>query len=245
MQLENQFRVSVPPDVAWRWLRDVERLAPCLPGAQLQEIAGDEYRGVVKVKVGPIVAHYQGTARFESIDEASRVLVLAAQARELKGQGSAKGTARVTLSESGSGTEVRVETHVDLTGKVAQFGRGVIADVSAKLIAQFVEALEAKLAAEGAAVPAAPAVAEREASKPPDGEVASGVSAEPSSPEVASEIAASARADETNLPPARRIHAREAEPIDLVSLGADTALGRGAVLVAVAVAAIVVLWVLW
>ncbi len=247
MQLENQFRVSVPPDVAWRWFRDVEKLAPCLPGAQLQEIAGDEYRGVVKVKVGPIVAQYQGTARFESVDEASRVLVLAAQAREVKGQGNAKGTARVTLAAAGGGTEVRVETQVDLTGKVAQFGRGVITDVSAKLIAQFVEALEAKLATEASAPPAAPAEAAAEVSSQPRGDAERSFASGANRPAATEEVAAPAQAEPeaASQPPPRLIRAPEAEPIDLVDLGGGAFLQRHGVTLAVAVAAIVILWVLW
>ncbi len=215
MQLDNQFRVSVPPDVAWRWLRDVERIAPCLPGAELREIAGDEYRGVVKVKVGPIVAQYQGSARFERLDEGERVIVLAAQAREVKGQGNAKGSAKVTLAAVEGGTEVRVETVVDLTGKVAQFGRGVIADVAGKLITQFVEALEAKLAAEAVEAPAAAA--------PP-----AELPAEPPPPE-----------------PVRRVDAPAAAPIDLVALGGGSFVERHGVPLAVAIAALVLLWVLW
>lgn len=223
MQLDNQFRVSVPPEVAWRWLRDVERIAPCLPGAELREIAGDEYRGVVKVKVGPIVAQYQGSARFERLDEGERVMVLAAQAREVKGQGNAKGTAKVTLAAVEGGTEVRVETVVDLTGKVAQFGRGVIADVAGKLISQFVAALEAKLAAEGAEAPAA--AAPTAAAEPP-----AQPAAEPPPP------AAEA---------VRQIDAPAAAPIDLVALGGGSFVERNGVPLAVAIAAALLLWVLW
>lgn len=217
MQLDNQFRVSVPPEVAWRWLRDVERIAPCLPGAELREIAGDEYRGVVKVKVGPIVAQYQGSARFERLDEGERVMVLAAQAREVKGQGNAKGTAKVTLAAVEGGTEVRVETVVELTGKVAQFGRGVIADVAGKLITQFVAALEAKLAAEATEAPAA-------ATPPPAIEP-------PAEPPPAER--------------ARQIDAPPAAPIDLVALGGGSFVERHGVPLAVAIAAALLVWVLW
>lgn len=229
MQLDNQFRVSVPPEVAWRWLRDVERIAPCLPGAELREIAGDEYRGVVKVKVGPIVAQYQGSARFERLDEDQRVLVLAAQAREVKGQGNAKGTATVTLTAVEGGTEVRVETAVDLTGKVAQFGRGVIADVAGKLIAQFVEALEAKLAAETGAATA-------EAAQPTPDQPAAATPAAATPAEPATTAAAQ---------PVRRVDAPAAAPIDLVALGGGSFLDRHGVPLAVAIAALVILWVLW
>lgn len=223
MQLDNRFRVSVPPEVAWRWLRDVERIAPCLPGAELREIAGDEYRGVVKVKVGPIVAQYQGSARFERLDEGERVMVLAAQAREVKGQGNAKGTATVTLTPVEGGTEVRVETALDLTGKVAQFGRGVIGDVAAKLIAQFVEALEAKLAAEAVASTPAP-----EPTAQPAGREPSSPPSPPAPPE-----------------PVRRVDTPAAQPIDLMALGGGSFFERHGVTIAVAIAAVVLSWVLW
>jgi carbon monoxide dehydrogenase subunit G len=143
MKIEDQFRVDVPIDEAWRVLLDVERIAPCMPGAQLQEIEGDEYRGVVKVKVGPITAQYKGAARIVEADEAARRIVLKGEGRDTRGQGNASATVTVTLAEDGTGTTVGVDTDLNITGKVAQFGRGVMADVSAKLLAQFVASLEA------------------------------------------------------------------------------------------------------
>lgn len=142
MEIENSFRVDVPVDEAWRVLLDLERIAPCMPGAQLQEVEGDEYRGVVKVKVGPITAQYKGTARLESVDEATHTAVLAATGRDTRGQGNASAAIKLMLVPDGAGTRVDVETDLAITGKVAQFGRGVIGDVSNKLLAQFVENLE-------------------------------------------------------------------------------------------------------
>src|SRR4051794_12689132 len=121
---------------------DIERIAPCLPGAQLQEVAGEEYRGVVKVKVGPITAQYKGAAHFESRDDATHVAVLKGSGRDTRGQGNASATITMRLVPDGAGTAVSVETDLAITGKVAQFGRGVMADVSAKLLAQFVANLE-------------------------------------------------------------------------------------------------------
>jgi carbon monoxide dehydrogenase subunit G len=151
MELTHEFEVAVPVAEAWAVLTDVERIAPCLPGAELKEVEGDEYRGVVKVKVGPISASYRGAAHFEELDEATHRAVLKAEGRETRGQGNASATITATLSESGSGTKVQVATDLSITGKVAQFGRGVLADVSGKLLDQFVQNLETMVLAPNAA----------------------------------------------------------------------------------------------
>jgi len=142
VDLTNEFRVSVPVADAWAVLTDVERIAPCLPGAQLQEIEGDEYRGIVKVKVGPITAQYKGKATFQSKDDDAHVAVLKAEGRDTRGQGNASALITATLTPDGDGTAVKVATDLTITGKVAQFGRGVLVDVSGKLLTQFVECLE-------------------------------------------------------------------------------------------------------
>ena len=128
-----------------------------MPGAQLQEIEGDEYRGIVKVKVGPITAQYKGAARFLERDEAAHKAVLRAEGRDTRGQGNANATITATLTPDGDGTAVTVVTDLTVTGRVAQFGRGVMADVSTKLLGQFVDCLEGKLLADGrpASAPAA------------------------------------------------------------------------------------------
>jgi carbon monoxide dehydrogenase subunit G len=148
VELTNDFRVSVPVEQAWAVLTDVERIAPCLPGAQLQEVEGEEYRGVVKVKVGPITASYKGKATFESKDDAAHRAVLRAEGRDTRGAGNANATITATLTADGDGTAVSVVTDLTVTGKVAQFGRGVLADVSAKLLTQFVECLETTVLAD-------------------------------------------------------------------------------------------------
>jgi carbon monoxide dehydrogenase subunit G len=141
MQITDEFRVEVPVDQAWNVLRDVERIAPCMPGAQLQEVEGDEYRGVVKVKVGPITAQYKGVARIVEEDEAAHKMVIRAEGRDTRGQGNASATVTATLAADGTGTLVGIDTDLQVTGKVAQFGRGVMADVSSKLLGQFVTCL--------------------------------------------------------------------------------------------------------
>ena len=154
MELTNEFEVAVPIQVAWAVLTDAERIAPCLPGAELEEVEGDEYRGVVKVKVGPITASYQGTARFTELDESGHRAVLRAEGRETRGQGNATAEITASMMPSGSGTKVSVLTDLSITGKVAQFGRGVLADVSTKLLDQFVTNLEASvLGPDAVAVP--------------------------------------------------------------------------------------------
>ncbi|MHB1987710.1 MAG: SRPBCC family protein [Acidimicrobiales bacterium] len=150
MELTNEFEVPVTLDDAWEVLTDVERIAPCLPGAELKEVEGDEYRGIVKVKVGPITASYKGSARFIELDKAAHRAVLKAEGRETRGQGNASATITATLDDSGgSGTKVSVVTDLNITGKVAQFGRGVLADVSGKLLEQFVSNLEASVLSPG------------------------------------------------------------------------------------------------
>jgi carbon monoxide dehydrogenase subunit G len=162
MEIADSFRVSTPIDDTWKVLLDIEGIAPCLPGAQLQEVEGDEYRGVVKVKVGPITAQYKGTATLAEVDEAARRIVIDASGRDTRGQGNAKATIVVTMADDGGGTRVDVVTDLSITGKVAQFGRGVLVDVSSKLMGQFVENLERDVIATqsdavdgGAAEPAA------------------------------------------------------------------------------------------
>lgn len=149
MELKNDFVVSTGVEEAWRVLTDVERIAPCLPGAELREIEGDEYRGVVKVKVGPITAEYRGAAHFVELDAAGHRAVLRAEGREARGQGNAAATITAVLEPAGTGTKVSVSTDLSITGKVAQFGRGVLADVSSKLLGQFVENLEATVIEHG------------------------------------------------------------------------------------------------
>jgi carbon monoxide dehydrogenase subunit G len=223
MELTNDFRVDVPVPEAWKVLTDVERIAPFMPGAQLQEVEGDEYRGVVKVKVGPITAQYKGTATFVETDEAAGRVVLRASGRDTRGQGNASATITAVMVPDGDGTKVSVVTDLTITGKVAQFGRGVLADISAKLIGQFVESLEADLAGGG---PGADAE-ERPATPGPEAAV-SGSPAETSGgpDETSSGPAESAEAREgaqegaadgaTTTSGVRRIDAPEAEPVDLL-----------------------------
>lgn len=151
MELNNSFEVARPIDEAWAVLTDVERIAPCLPGAQLEEIKGDEYLGVVKVKVGPITAQYKGAASFVERDDVNHKAVLKADGRDTRGAGNASALITADLEAlSATTTKVDVNTDLTVTGKVAQFGRGVMADVSAKLMGQFADNLGEMLEQEGA-----------------------------------------------------------------------------------------------
>lgn len=146
MEITNSFRVAVPSHAAWRLLTDIERIAPCLPGAQLEEKIGDEYRGSVKVKLGPVTMQYKGTARFVEQDDEAMRGVLVAQARESRGQGTVNATIKASLRPDGDGTWVDVVTDMAITGKAAQFGRGMISEVSERLLGQFAQQLETMIA---------------------------------------------------------------------------------------------------
>jgi len=156
MKLENRFTVPVPVDEAWKVLLDVERIAPCMPGATLTSFQGDHFEGTVKVKVGPINLTYGGKAAFVSKDEATHVAVIDGSGKETRGTGTAKALITCRLIDKGDSTEIEVDTDLNVTGKPAQFGRGVLADVSAKLVDQFAACLSEEIRAgtPAAAVPA-------------------------------------------------------------------------------------------
>ncbi len=141
MELVNEFSVEAPIERVWSFFTNVELIAPCLPGAQLQEIEGEEYRGIVKVKVGPISAQYKGAATFIEKDESNYRIVLRGEGRDTRGAGNASADIEAQLVSNGDQTDVTVSTELKITGKAAQFGRGVMADISKKLMAQFADNL--------------------------------------------------------------------------------------------------------
>ncbi|MCV7067099.1 SRPBCC family protein [Mycolicibacterium farcinogenes] len=147
MELNNEFRVAVPAAKTWEVLTDVERVAPCLPGATLLSVDGDDFTGAVKVKVGPITVSYKGDATFQEKDTAAQRVVLKANGKETRGNGTASAvvTAQLKEDDSAESTTVVVTTDLAISGKAAQFGRGVLADVAGSLIDQFARALEAEL----------------------------------------------------------------------------------------------------
>ncbi|WP_369393959.1 SRPBCC family protein [Streptomyces sp. CG1] len=146
MELHHEFTVPVPVDDAWHALLDVERIAPCLPGAVVEDYDGTTVTGSVKVKVGPVTVAYRGTAVFGEQDAAAHRMVLVASGRETRGQGTARATVTGTLSECDGGTAVSVRTDLTVTGRPAQFGRGVLAEVGDRLVGQFADCLAERLA---------------------------------------------------------------------------------------------------
>lgn len=146
MQLEHWFTVPAPIEEAWAVLRDVERIAPCMPGATIESVEGEEFRGRVKVKVGPITVTYRGIARFADLDEQAHTATVEAKGKETRGSGTANATVTARLTDRGGQTDVVMTTDLTVTGKPAQFGRGVMADVGSKLVGQFADCLSRELA---------------------------------------------------------------------------------------------------
>jgi carbon monoxide dehydrogenase subunit G len=146
VKLHNEFTVAAPLEETWRTLLDIERVATCLPGAAV-EPAGDEgvYRGRMKVRIGPMTVDYRGTARLEEIDEDARTASIVVQAREEKGQGTAAAVIRNRVSSANGSTQVSAETELKLTGRQAQFGRGVVEDVAAAMMQEFATRLEREI----------------------------------------------------------------------------------------------------
>jgi uncharacterized protein len=228
MELENDFVVPVPKAQAWAVLMDVERIAPCMPGATFDGYEGDGFKGRVKVKLGPITVTYGGTARFVERDEAAGRAVIEAAGKEARGPGTASATIRAQLDDEGSSTRVKVLTDLNVTGKPAQFGRGVMAEVGAKLIGQFATCLADQLGQDAAPdeAPAATPAAEPVATQAAEPAVAA-----PASP---AEPTPAAAPDTASPRPT-------ADAIDLIDAAGVPVLKR-AVPVVVALLGLFVLW---
>ncbi len=200
-------------DDTWTSLTDLERIAPCLPGAELQEIEGDEYRGVVKVKVGPMTAQYKGTATFVERDDMAHRAVLKASGRDTRGQGNASAVITAALEPAGAGTKVDIHTDLTITGKVAQFGRGVLDDVSNKILTQFVENLERDvLSGEPLSEPAPEAPEAADARRPTEPDPRCRGSR-------AIWSAAAVADDPVDAGPRKVVQTTQAAPIDLIDVG--------------------------
>ncbi|MFI5320141.1 MAG: SRPBCC family protein [Myxococcota bacterium] len=227
MKLEHSFTVKATLDETWALLTDLERIAPCMPGAELIGRDGDAYKGRVRVKLGPVLAQYEGKASFAQRDDAAKRGVLQAEGRETKGQGSAKATVTASLAATPEGTQVRVETDLAIVGRLAQMGRGLIAEVSGKLLGEFVANLEREIAASAApAETAAPA---------PTPEIAAQVAPPAELPRRAAASAAESHAaamppeESPAAPPlsAKPLLARrEAAPVDLLAAAGVPVLKR-------------------
>lgn len=217
MDLKHSFTVNQPMAETWLILTDLERIAPCLPGAQLQEVHGDVYKGVVKIKVGPIVAQFKGDAQFAERDDANYKALLKASGRDTGGKGNASATITAELtSVTPSSTMCTVVTDLAITGKVAQFGRGALADISEKLISQFADNLNELIDAEGG-------------SSPSSGDASAAKGSTSSTQSVSGE------------PTIRKIEGPAAEPLNLHDVAGTAMLKRLAPVVA---GFIVLLWLL-
>jgi uncharacterized protein len=159
IELDNSFTVPVPPEQAWKVLLDVERIAPCMPGASVLSVDGDSVEGQVKVKLGPLSLTYKGTARFAEKDEANHTIVLNASGKETRGAGTASAAVNAVLKpgEDAATTTATIHTSLNVTGRPAQFGRSLLPEISGKLIAQFAENLAAMISADSTSETAAPA----------------------------------------------------------------------------------------
>jgi carbon monoxide dehydrogenase subunit G len=168
MQLENSFEVVAPVERVWSYLLDVERVTPCMPGASLTEkLDDDNYKGKVTVKLGPVSLTYAGKVAFVERDEAARRVVMKAQGTEQRGKGAASATITSTLEDLGGRTKVDIVQELNVQGQAAQFGRGMMQDVSARLTREFAECLQTNMAAEEPAAAAAPAGEQPSASPAP------------------------------------------------------------------------------
>ena len=232
-QLINEFTVNRPIDEAWTILTDIERIAPCLPGAELQEVEGEVYRGVVKVKLGAISSQFKGEANFLDRDDSNHTATIKGVGRDTGGRGNA--SAEITAkaeSLSPTSTRVIVTTDLHITGKVAQFGRGIMGDVSSKLMGQFANNLNEMLDEQGL-----------------DGAPTEEPQAAESADPVAKPLAETATADDQpaaateapEAPKVRKINGPATEPIDLMEVGGSSIAKR---LVPAIVALVVVLFLL-
>jgi carbon monoxide dehydrogenase subunit G len=145
VQLNNEFSVDIPVAEVWELLIDLERVIPCMPGGALIGRDGDSVRGAMKIKIGPVGANFEGAAKFLELDEVARTATIEAAGDDPRGRTAAKALIEVKLTPDGDGTQVAIDTDLTLTGKLAQFGRGAIMDVSAKLIGQFTDNLQAEM----------------------------------------------------------------------------------------------------
>jgi carbon monoxide dehydrogenase subunit G len=219
MRIDNEFTVNVPLERAWEVLTDLAGIAPCMPGARLTGVDGDVYGGEVKVKVGPVVSQYAGTATFAAKDDAAHRAVIDAKGKDSRGSGNASALITAQLRADGDRTVVTVGTDLTISGKIAQLGGGMIKEVSTKLLGQFVQCLEQRLAAD---VPE-PAAAAEAASR--DESVTAAPAAAIAAPAAARAVAPAA----------------SAEPLDLMSLaGGSMARRLVPVVVGVAVVGVVV-----
>ncbi|GII27026.1 SRPBCC family protein [Planotetraspora mira] len=238
MKITHDFTVSVPAERAWAVLTDLEAVAPCMPGAQLTGVEGGVYSGKVKVKVGPVVSEYAGTVRFAEKDDVNHHAVIDAKGRDSRGAGTAAAVITAHLTPEGDRTVVTVDTDLKISGRIAQFGSGMIKEVSQKLLGQFVERLEEKLATDmagaaslssGEAEAVSVEAGQHGAGETGDG-TATPIAAAPGAPGGTGAAAAPAPMTEESAakpePTARRVVAPEPEPLDVMSMAGGSVYKR-------------------
>ena len=228
--MENDFTVEAPVEQAWETMLDLERIAPCLPGASVEKASGDngDYKGTMTVRIGPVSQKYDGTVSITEADESAHRAVLQADGKDSRGQGTASATIVSTMEEDGDGkTKVHVETDMKLTGRAAQFGRGVQQEVATKILTQFAECLEREIMGENV----------HEEPEPEPEPATSSSEAEPSGN----------GAGEGEEQPRRRIiqQDREVEPLDLGEMSRDAVLKRAKVAAPIAAGVVVVVGAIW
>ena len=236
MKIDNEFTVSAPIDRAWAVLTDLEGIAPCMPGAVLTGREGDAYTGKVKIKVGPVTSEYAGTASFAEKDEANHRAVIDAKGRDSRGAGNATAVITAELKAEGDRTLVSVSTDLKITGKIAQFGSGMIQEVSRKLLGQFVDCLETKLAAP--AEPAAAAAAAGPAAEPAS-EAAAGPETATADSATTPAAAPTPAPTPAPSPQAQPVPAPEPEALDVLALSRG-ALAKRAIPAAIGAAVVAV-----
>ncbi|MGC5615410.1 SRPBCC family protein [Georgenia sp. Z1491] len=201
MELTNAFTVDLPVDDTFRTLEQLERVMPCVPGGAIERVDGEDYHGIVKIKVGPVSTKYSGVARFVEKDAENHRAVIRAAGTDVGGQGGVEALFTVTLEEHGGGTRVQVDTDLNLSGRVAGFGRGIVADVAGKILSRFAKNLQEELASGSLAAPSDPGSVQPGAG---DGAAAG---AKDGTPQAASR------------PTARSSSADDVEPLDVMSIG--------------------------
>lgn len=229
MKIDNEFTVSIPIERAWEVFTDLEGIVPCLPGAQLTGVDGDVYTGKVKIKVGPVISQYAGTARFVEKDDSAHRAVIDAKGKDSRGAGNAAAIINASLRADGPHTVVTVSTDLSITGKIAQFGSGMIKEVSEKLLGQFVQNLESKLLG--------PTSASSEGTPVTTGSTDD--SAQPAAPSPTASASPALEAIASDAPaPSRRVIVPEVEvePLDLMSIAGKTVYKRMVPLVVVPLA---------
>lgn len=266
MQLEHKFSVPAPVDTVWQALLDPERVAPCFPGATIKSVEGNEFSGTVKVKLGPVSLMYKGSGEFTETDESARKVVIKASGKDSRGNGTASADVTVSLAGNGDSTEGKVVTDLSITGKPAQFGRGMIADVGGKILDSFASCLAEKLGGSGddagaeaggtAAASGSGAASSTSGSSSSSSSSSSGSSGSSGAPTAASSTATPAAAPGsgsaakpapgTSDPnPRREIkQTAEAEPIDLFEYAGSSVAKRAvpAVAAVLAVLAAILIW---